>query len=217
MGNCAAARATDAATAKEVVSLSTVFACITALRAEHAEAKDALRRELTELRARASRPPPTTLTPTSTASYSTGRAREEEENVRVFAAAAFFTSSAGPSRSRSPSIVLPPLADSYVPAVGNDAPAICPPPRCSRTLPRHSCSYDSEVDLPFRAAAGQHEPLLKHPACLSDAGRLSTCSPPTSWIPRTRCAAAVDAEELAQRRLQQQAYERLRDALLQQL
>ncbi|KAG5486238.1 hypothetical protein LSCM1_07360 [Leishmania martiniquensis] len=75
--------------------------------------------------------------------------------------------SSGHSRSRSPSIVIPMYGagrpETPPTAVGGallgtpgsvSIPLQRPaPPRCSRTLPRHSCSYDSDIALPAHAVS----------------------------------------------------------------
>ncbi|KPI87913.1 hypothetical protein ABL78_2991 [Leptomonas seymouri] len=123
-----------------------------------------------------------------------------------------------PSRSRSPSIVIPHSdISNSVGAAPMAAPLPPPPPRCSHTLPRHSCSFDSDVDLPLYSPAGQRAADVKRRwSTFENKGWLlepRTLRPP----PPQTGVAALDAEELAQGREQHQAYERLRDALLQQL
>jgi hypothetical protein len=134
----------------------------------------------------------------------------------------------GYSRSPSPSIVIPPgdINDTVV-ADAPGALALLPPsplpPRCSHTLPRHSCSYDSDVNVPASTTACGH-PAGGPRSCsvFEEDGvvrRRSAASlaPPLLQLPPPPRRVALDAEERAHGAAQQQAYERLRDALLQQL
>ncbi|KPA74267.1 hypothetical protein ABB37_09271 [Leptomonas pyrrhocoris] len=118
------------------------------------------------------------------------------------------------SRSRSPSVVIPPSDRS---TAGNAALLLPPPPpRCSQTLPRHSRSYDSDVAVPVSVPAGSKATDAQCGPLVFVDGDLPTAARPFFPSPLP-CGVVLDAEEKAQQQEQRLAYERLRDALLQQL
>lgn len=149
--------------------------------------------------------------------------------------------SSGHSRTRSPSIVLPAscaarpgvspgeAAGALAATAGNASIPLqqLAPPRCSRTLPRHSCSYDSDVAVSEWAASAdavtppQLEARLNSGCRASplDGERARPSAPLRQQVPFPVAALRRSSEdsELDCRQPQQDEYARLREALLQQL
>lgn len=108
------------------------------------------------------------------------------------------------SRSRSPSIVVPPF-DANDAVKGAPVAELLhpPPPRCSQTQPRHSHSCNSEAEV------SASPPL---PGGNTEAWRRWSL-----FVRAEEEGLCADARPLAQGQEQQRTYERLRDALLRQL
>ncbi|KAG5485272.1 hypothetical protein CUR178_06635 [Leishmania enriettii] len=148
--------------------------------------------------------------------------------------------SSDPSRTRSPSIVLPAYCTERPGMPPDDAagalvatPGIAPmpvqqpaPPRCSHTLPRHSHSYDSDIVLPGHAAASDTVASTRLEARLRSVRSPSLlCERPSASAPLAQQEPFPAAlrrrwcEDGERDRYQRQhdAHARLREALLQRL
>lgn len=149
--------------------------------------------------------------------------------------------SSGHCHTRSPSITLPAsclarpeispgeAAGALAATAGNASMPLqqFAPPRCSRTLPRHSCSYDSDIAVSEWAAAAdvvaptQLEARLDSgcSASLLDSERTRRSALLTQQVPFpvAPLRRSSDDGELDFHQPQQDEYARLREALLQQL
>ncbi|KAG5510956.1 hypothetical protein JKF63_06457 [Porcisia hertigi] len=156
--------------------------------------------------------------------------------------------SSGDSRTRSPSIALPApcagmlgmpsveTAGALAGSVDNKPAPLqhTAPPRCSRTVPRHSCSYDSDIaDLVCATAAASDDPAAAFTRLERRSDSIRSVSPldeersrrSTSLQQHVSSPIALlqpssegcERHRHRHRQLQQDEHTRLREALLQKL
>ncbi|KAG5507221.1 hypothetical protein JIQ42_06627 [Leishmania sp. Namibia] len=236
------------ATPTAMVSVATMHAAVLAVARQHHAEKMKLQQELNQLKAvlaavvvRHPSLPQSEGAPDGTA-VSPHHAKEvpsldADRDYNLHRSRNGSHASSDPSRTRSPSIVLPAYCTGRPGTPPDDAagalvatPGIAPmpvqqpaPPRCSHTLPRHSRSYDSDIVLPGHAAAADTVASTRLEARLRSVRSPSLlCERPSASAPLTQQEPFPPALrrrwcEDGECDRHQRQHARLREALLQGL